>query len=137
MSVRNPYQTYKHNAVQTASPGELTLMLYNGCLNFIKQARQAIEENNIQERNKYMQKAQDIIRELMVTLNTDYAVAKDMLRMYDYILRRLIEANINNDAAILDEVETYVSQFRDTWKEVLRLNRQKQYGGGVPHDGKF
>ncbi|EGL83695.1 flagellar protein FliS [Caldalkalibacillus thermarum TA2.A1] len=137
MSVRNPYQTYKHNAVQTASPGELTLMLYNGCLNFIKQARQAIEEDNIQERNKYMQKAQDIIRELMVTLNTDYAVAKDMLRMYDYILRRLIEANINNDTAILDEVETYVSQFRDTWKEVLRLNRQKQYGGGVPHDGKL
>ncbi|QZT33939.1 flagellar export chaperone FliS [Caldalkalibacillus thermarum TA2.A1] len=137
MSVRNPYQTYKHNAVQTASPGELTLMLYNGCLNFIKQARQAIEEDNIQERNKYMQKAQDIIRELMVTLNTDYAVVKDMLRMYDYILRRLIEANINNDTAILDEVETYVSQFRDTWKEVLRLNRQKQYGGGVPHDGKL
>ncbi|MDQ0339920.1 flagellar protein FliS [Caldalkalibacillus uzonensis] len=137
MSVRNPYQTYKHNAVQTASPGELTLMLYNGCLNFIKQARHAMAENNIQDKNTNIQKAQDIIRELMVTLNTDYEVAKSMLRMYDYMLQRLIEANIKNDPAALDEVAEYVTQFRDTWKEVLQLNRQKQYGGGVPHDGKL
>lgn len=129
MLVRNPYQAYKQTSIETASPGELTLMLYNGCLEFIKKGKEAIKAGQIAERNRYLQKAQDIIRELMVTLDMKYEVAQSMMRMYDYILRRLIEANVKNDPAILDEVETYVRQFQETWKEVLRLNRQKQFGG--------
>jgi flagellar protein FliS len=105
-------------------------MLYNGCLNFIKQGKAAMQAGQIGEKNKYLQKAQDIIRELMVTLDTRYDVAKNMMRMYDYILQRLIEANVKNDPLILDEVEGYVRQFSETWKEVLHINRQKQYGGG-------
>jgi flagellar secretion chaperone FliS len=130
MTMNNPYQNYQVNAVQTASPGELTLMLYNGCLKFIKLARKAIEENNIPARNENLIKAQNIIRELMVTLNMEYDVAKPMMTMYDYIYRRLVEANVKNDAAILDEVEGYVTEFRDTWKQVIQLNRQRQYAQG-------
>jgi flagellar protein FliS len=130
MAVNNPYQSYQANAVQTASPGELTLMLYNGCLKFIKLARKAIEEKNIEEKNTNLLKAQKIIQELMVTLNMDYEVAKNMMMMYDYIYRRLVEANIKADAAILDEVEEYVTEFRDTWKQVIQLNRQQQYAQG-------
>ncbi len=130
MSVRNPYQAYKQTAVETASPGDLTLMLYSGCLNFIKQGKAAMEAGQIAEKNTYLQKAQDIIRELMVTLDTRYEVAQNMMRMYDYILHRLIEANIKNDPTILNEVEDYISQFQETWKQVLQINRQKQYGGG-------
>lgn len=130
MTMNNPYQSYQTNAVQTASPGELTLMLYNGCLKFIKLARKAIEENNIPARNENLIKAQNIIRELMVTLNMEYDVAKSMMTMYDYIYRRLVEANVKNDAAILDEVEGYVTEFRDTWKQVIQINRQRQYAQG-------
>ena len=130
MTMNNPYQNYQMNAVQTASPGELTLMLYNGCLKFIKLARKAIEENNIPARNENLIKAQNIIQELMVTLNMEYEVAKSMMTMYDYIYRRLVEANVKNDAAILDEVEGYVTEFRDTWKQVIQINRQRQYAQG-------
>ncbi len=130
MAINNPYQSYQENAVQTASPGELTLMLYNGCLKFIKLARKAIEEKNIEEKNTNLLKAQKIIQELMVTLNMDYEVAKNMMAMYDYIHRRLIETNITNDLAILDEVEGYVTEFRDTWKQVIQINRQRQYAQG-------
>jgi flagellar secretion chaperone FliS len=130
MTMNNPYQNYQTNAVQTASPGELTLMLYNGCLKFIKLARKAIEENNISARNENLIKAQNIIQELMVTLNMEYDVAKSMMLMYDYIYRRLVEANVKNDAAILDEVEGYVTEFRDTWKQVIQINRQRQYAQG-------
>ncbi|WP_044892945.1 flagellar export chaperone FliS [Bacillus alveayuensis] len=130
MAINNPYQSYQANSVQTASPGELTLMLYNGCLKFIKLARKAIEEKNVEERNTNLLKAQKIIQELMVTLNMDYEVAKSMMMMYDYIYRRLVEANIKADAAILDEVEEYVTEFRDTWKQVIQLNRQQQYAQG-------
>jgi flagellar secretion chaperone FliS len=130
MATNNPYQSYQANSVQTASPGELTLMLYNGCLKFIKLARKAMEEKNIEERNTNLLKAQKIIQELMVTLNMDYEVAKNMMVMYDYIYRRLVEANIKNDVEILDEVEGYVTEFRDTWKQVIQLNRQRQYAQG-------
>lgn len=128
MSLHNPYQAYQQNSVITASPGELTLMLYNGCLKFIKLAKLAIEEKRIEEKNTNIIKAQDIIRELMVTLNMDYEISHQMLQMYDYILNRLIEANIHNDVKILDEVEGYVTEFRDTWKQVIQINRKKQFG---------
>ena len=130
MSVRNPYQSYQQNAINTASPGELTLMLYNGCLKFIHIAKTAIAEKNIEMKNINIQKAQKIIQELMVTLNPELEVSKSMMPLYDYVYRRLIEANIKSDVAILEEVEEFVTDFRDTWKQVIQINRQKQYAEG-------
>ena len=123
----NAFNAYKQNSVTTASPGELTLMLYNGCLKFLTKAKQSMEVNNIEEKNYYIQRAQAIIAELMSTLNMDYDISKQMLPLYEYMNRQLIEANIKNDTAILDEVEGLVTDFRDTWKEVLKMTRQQQY----------
>jgi len=127
--MKNPYAAYEQNAVTTASPGELTLMLYNGCIKFLNQAKSAMEEKNYEMKNKYIQKAQSIISELMVTLNMDIPVAKHMMQMYDYMNRRLIEANIKNSIEILEEVESFVTEFRDTWKEVIQINRKAQFSG--------
>ncbi|WP_339175273.1 flagellar export chaperone FliS [Solibacillus sp. FSL R5-0691] len=122
------FNAYKQNSVTTASPGELTLMLYNGCLKFLTRAKKAIEEKNIEEKNTNIQKAQAIISELMSTLNKDLEVSKQMIPLYDYMNRRLMEANINNDSTIITEVEGLVTEFRDTWKEVIKITRQQQYG---------
>jgi flagellar secretion chaperone FliS len=130
MALNNPYQAYQQNSVSTASPGELTLMLYNGCLKFIKQARQAIQQKNTQEKNLNLQKAQRIIQELMITLNPEAAVSESMMSMYEYMNRRLVEANISNDLVILAEVEEYVTEFRDTWKQVIHSARKQQFGQG-------
>ncbi|MBN8201554.1 flagellar export chaperone FliS [Bacillus sp. NTK034] len=130
MAVSNPYQSYQQNSVNTASPGELTLMLYNGCLKFVHQAKKAIMDNNIEVKNTNIQKAQNIIQELMVTLNMDVEVSSNMMALYDYMNRRLMEANVKNETAILDEVEGLVTEFRDTWKEVIQVNRQKQFSQG-------
>ena len=130
MAVSNPYQSYQQNSVNTASPGELTLMLYNGCLKFIHQAKKAIMDKNIEAKNTNIQKAQNIIQELMVTLNMDVEVSQNMMSLYDYMNRRLMEANIKNDTGILDEVESLVTEFRDTWKDVIQVNRQKQFSQG-------
>ena len=124
------YNAYKQNSVTTASPGELTLMLYNGCLKFLNKAKIAIQEKNVQEKNTNLQKSQAIIAELMSTLNMDIEISKQMLPLYEYMNHRLVEANIQNDVAIIEEVEGLVTEFRDTWKEVLRINRQQQYGSG-------
>lgn len=130
MSLPNPYQSYQNNSVQTASPGELTLMLYNGCLKFITQAKQAIFNKNIQEKNTNLLKAQKIIQELMVTLNMDAPVSMTLMPMYDYLNRRLVEANIQNSIEILNEAESFLIEFRDTWKEAIQINRRLQYGQG-------
>ncbi|WP_010302148.1 flagellar export chaperone FliS [Kurthia senegalensis] len=129
MSVQNAYNAYKQNSITTASPGELTLMLYNGCIKFIHQARKAIELQDIQNRNKYVQKAQAIISELMITLNMDIPVSQNMFGLYEYMNRQLTQANIKNDVSILDEVEGLVVEFRDTWKQVIQKNRQQQFSG--------
>lgn len=118
---------YKQNSVTTASPGELTLMLYNGCLKFLTKAKKAIQDNNIQEKNTNIQKAQAIIHELMSTLNMDYDISNQMIPLYEYMKRRLMEANIKNDTAIIDEVIGLTTEFRDTWKQVIQITRQQQY----------
>jgi len=121
------YNAYKQNSVTTASPGELTLMLYNGCLKFLLKSKTAIEMENIEEKNTNIQKAQAIIKELMVTLKQDQPITQQMLPLYDYMNRRLIEANINNDTAIIDEVVELTTEFRDTWKQVIQITRQQQF----------
>ncbi|MEY9979951.1 flagellar export chaperone FliS [Lysinibacillus sp. RC79] len=124
------HNAYKQNSVTTASPGDLTLMLYNGCLKFLYKAKLAIQDKKIQEKNTNLQKAQAIISELMATLNMDIEVSKNMMALYEYMNHRLVEANIRNDISIIEEVEGLVLEFRDTWKEVIRINRQQQYGNG-------
>ncbi|MBO1511729.1 flagellar export chaperone FliS [Metabacillus bambusae] len=130
MAMNNPYQAYQQNSVSTASPGELTLMLYNGCLKFIRQATKALEQSNIEEKNTNLIKAQKIITELMITLNMDLDISKNMIIMYEYLNHRLIEANTKNDKEILKEVEGHVTEFRDTWKQVIQNARKQQYGQG-------
>ncbi|GEN54425.1 flagellar export chaperone FliS [Halobacillus faecis] len=123
-------QAYQNNSVETASPGELTLMLYNGCIKFIKVARKSMENKEIEKKNTNIQKAQKIIQELMVTMDQQYAITKEIMPLYDYMNRRLMEANTANDAEILDEVQGLVEEFRDTWKQVILEARKSQYGQG-------
>ncbi|HJF31269.1 MAG TPA: flagellar export chaperone FliS [Sporosarcina psychrophila] len=127
MAINNPYTTYQNNSINTSTPGELTLMLYNGCLKFILQAKRAMENNNIEEKNKSVQKAQAIISELMLTLDKSYPVAANMLVLYEFANSRLVDGNIKNDSTLFDEATTIITEFRDTWKQVIQLNRQKQY----------
>lgn len=127
MAINNPYTTYQNNSVNTSTPGELTLMLYNGCLKFIEQGKRALENGNVEEKNTAIQKAQAIISELMLTLDKSVAISKEMLILYEFANSRLIDGNIKNDAALFDEASGIITEFRDTWKQVIQINRQKQY----------
>lgn len=126
MSVQTAYNAYKQNSVTTASPGELTLMLYNGCLKFLNQSKKAIEAKQYETKNTYIQKAQAIIAELMATLNMDLEVSENMMALYEYMYARLSEANMKMDIDMITEVEGLVTEFRDTWKQVIQLNRKQQ-----------
>jgi len=128
--VANPYQKYQQQSVMTASQEELLIMLYNGCIRFIKLGIQAVEDRDIQKAHVNIVKAQDIIVEFISTLDMRYDVAKSLMPLYDYIYRRLVEANVAKDAAILNEVLGFVTELRDTWAEAAKqLKQQKAMSG--------
>lgn len=123
MAMKNPYGQYKQNSVMTASPQELTLMLYNGALKFIGQAKIYIEQKDIQKANESIIRAQDIINELNITLNMDYEVSTGLRSLYMYTLEKLVDANIYKDVKHLDEASEVVTELRDTWKEAMKLSK--------------
>jgi|SRR5690625_64428 len=130
MSIRQPYKAYQKNAITTASSGELTLMLYNGCIKFMKRAQKEIAEKNYINKNEYIQRARSIIKELMITLDQNVDLSKQLLPLYEYINYLLREANIRNEEKSLKEALELVTDLRDTWKEVILKTRQKQYSKG-------
>ena len=115
-------QMYQKNAVQTASPAKLTLMLYDGAVKFTNIAIEAIEAGDIEKAHNNIVKAQNIIVEFRSTLDMKYPVAKYFDVVYDYIYRRLVEANMKKDKDILVEALKHIKTMRDTWREVMKLN---------------
>ncbi len=123
MALNNPYNQYKENSVLTASPQELTLMLYNGALKFMHQGKLFIEQKNVQGANEALKRAQDIIDELNITLDMSYELSKNLRSIYAYVNERLFEANIKKDIAFINEAYDMVTELRDTWKEAMKLAR--------------
>lgn len=121
----NVYSQYNNSKVLTASPAELTLMLYDGAIKFCNIAIVGIEQNDVEKAHNNIVKATKIIDYFRQTLDMKYAVAEDFDRLYSYLSRRLVEANIKKDKAILEEVSGHLHSMRDTWKEVMRLDREK------------
>lgn len=117
----NAYNQYQNNAILTASPQELTLMLYNGAIKFCNQAIVSIDNNEMEKAHNYITRIEDIIEEFVITLDEKYPVAESFKKMYDYINDRLVEANITKDKEVLEEVLGYLRELRDTWKEAMKL----------------
>lgn len=120
----NPYAQYNQNKILTASPAELTLMLYDGAIKFCNIAMMGIEQNDLSKANNNIIKVEKIIEEFQLTLNFKYEIANDFNNVYNYLMKRLREANVKKDKEILEEVSEHLHTMRDTWKEVMRLNHQ-------------
>lgn len=120
MPIQNPYEEYQKNKILTATPAEVTLMLYEGAIKFCNIAIMAVEQNDLEKAHVNIMKTQRIIEEFRNTLDRKYPVAEDFDKIYVYVLRRLFEANIQKDKEILEEVNTHLRSLRDTWKEVMR-----------------
>ena len=125
------YQTYQQNSVNTASGGELTLMLYNGARKFLKQAMKDMENNDYEAKNINIQKGQNIIQELLITLDPNVELSKQMAPIYEFMLVHLREANMENNQEKLNDVLELVTEFRDTWKQVLLKSRQEKRAQGA------
>lgn len=123
MALPNAYAQYNTNKALTASPAELTLMLYEGAIKFCNIAILGVEQNDIEKAHTNIVKVQKIIDYFRQTLDMSYPVAQDFERVYVYLGQRLIQANIKKDKEILEEVCEHLRSMRDTWKEVMRICR--------------
>lgn len=119
MTPRNAYSAYANNRINTASPAELTLMLYDGAIKFCNIALMAIEQKNIEKAHTNIRKVQNIIEEFRATLNFKYPVAQDFENVYLYISDCLHEANMTKEPEMLEESLKHLRTMRDTWKEVM------------------
>lgn len=120
MALPNAYSQYNNSKVLTATPAELTLMLYEGAIKFCNIAIMGIEQNDVLKAHTNIVKVENIIIEFQSTLNHKYAVAEDFDKVYNYIYGRLVEANIKKDKKILEEVLVHLRGMRDTWKDVMK-----------------
>lgn len=125
MALPKAYAQYNNSRVLTASPAELTLMLYDGAIKFCNMAIEAVEQRNISKAHTNIVKVERIIDYLRTTLDMKYPVAEDFERIYVYLGQRLVEGNMKKDKEVLEEVCEHLRSVRDTWKEVMRMNREK------------
>jgi flagellar protein FliS len=119
----NAAAAYQNNKIKTATPAELTLMLYDGAIKFCNIALVAIDEKDINKAHQNIIKTEKIISYLRSTLDFKYPVAQDFENVYDLIFNKLVTANIRKDKEILEEALGLIREMRDTWKEVMQKGK--------------
>ena len=128
------YQSYKQTEIETASPGKLLLLLYDGALKRLQRAKDNLRRNQLEESHQDLVRVQEILVELILAL--DWNVAGDLAPrlhgLYNFMYRRLVDANIKQDAAAIDEVIQLLSTLREGWDEAYR---QLAGRGELPRNG--
>ncbi|SMB93919.1 flagellar protein FliS [Thermanaeromonas toyohensis ToBE] len=111
---------YLEMAVTTASPERLILLLYDGAINFLTRAMEAISARDFTEANRLIIRVEEIITELKNSLDTSYEIGKSLEKFYDLLLARLFAANVAKDREVLLEVQRYLKEMRSTWEEAIK-----------------
>jgi len=114
---------YLEQKVLSAKPEELTLMLYEGIIKFIGQAKVFVAVGNVEKSNAAIQRAQLIIDELAATLDMEFEFSENLAQLYDFVNERLFDANMKKDAKILEEALEIAVELRDLWKDIMKAAR--------------
>lgn len=132
----NPYSQYRQAQVQTATPEQLVLMLYDGAIKFCLQASDCLARGELAGVNQALLRVQDIIDELHLGVNDEAGeIAAQLNSIYDYLRRRAVEANMQKNQGVIDELLSHLRELRSTWAEAIILARH-QGGGGAHVDGR-
>ena len=135
--VNSAAEAYKKQQILTATPETLTLMLYNGCLKFIKEGSDALAEKNYEAANISLQKAQTIISEFRVTLNMDYEISHQLMPLYNYAYDRLVEGNLDNNFDAIKEATDIITELRDAWAQAMKKAREEKGRQGTEGSGVY
>lgn len=131
-------ENYLRNQIESASREQLLIMFYDGAVSFVTRAENAIKENNIEQRNYCINKANAIIAELSMTLDHEIGgkIAADLEALYDFMSRELIRANINNSLEPLETVQTLLTDLRSTWAQAIEASR-KEAAPSIAQDDNY
>jgi flagellar protein FliS len=135
MNATNTANAYKRQQILTASPEELTLMLYNGAIRFVTESIMAIEKKNIERAHNANMRAQNIVREFMVTMDREQEISHNWLLIDEYILHCLIQGNMKKNKVQLEEARKLLLEFRDAWIQVMKkmsMDRSVRKDGSCP-----
>ena len=135
--VNSAAEAYKKQQILTATPEALTLMLYNGCLKFIKEGSDALAEKNYEAANISLQKAQNIISEFRVTLNMDYEISHQLMPLYNYAYDRLVEGNLDDNFDAIKEATDIITELRDAWAQAMKKAREEKGRQGTEGSGGY
>jgi len=133
----NAAEAYRRQQIMTATPEALTLMLYNGCLKFMSEGKEAIEKKDYEQANISLQKAQRIISEFRATLNMDYEISHQLMPLYNYVYDRLVEGNMKSSTALVDEAKGIITELRDAWMQAMKKARAEKKGQGAAEGGSY
>ncbi|MDR0446655.1 MAG: flagellar export chaperone FliS [Oscillospiraceae bacterium] len=114
----NPQDLYRRQHVLTASPVELIVLLYDGLKKNIVRAERASEKGDVEKAHTCFIKAQNIISELMNSLDMSVPISDDLLRLYEFILHELIDANVKKDMSKIPDILGIVDELRSAWQEI-------------------
>jgi len=130
----NGFNQYQSNQIATASREQILLMLYDGAIRFSKQAKLALENNDMANKGKFIGKTMAIISEFSNSLDHDIGgdIAKNLDALYAYMLKELTKANINNDTAPIDNTCNILCELRATWAEAIDINNEQQQDAASP-----
>jgi flagellar protein FliS len=118
--IQSQRNKYMENTVQNATPAQLLIMLIDGAIRFCKQGMNAIEANNYSEANLNLSKVQDIVSELIITLDRTSPISEGLLKLYEYFNFRLIEANIQKKVEPAQEVLGYLVELKEVWIQTAK-----------------
>lgn len=131
MNAANYASAYKNQQIMTAPPEELTLMLYNGAIRFVKESIIALQQGDLNKSHNANVKAQDIVREFMCTLDMQYEISKNYMLLYDFIFRQLVEGNVKKDQEKLENAKELMEELRDTWVQAIKQVKQSHGGKAI------
>ena len=121
----NPYQQYQRTQAETASPGELIVMMYNGAIRFLTVAKQRMESEDVPGANTYLLRAQDVMLELMVSVDVSVGeVARNLYDLYEFMHGHLVKANVKKDVGMIDEVTGLLRELLTAWEQAIQADKK-------------
>lgn len=123
----NPYEQYKKSSIESISPGEVIIKLFEGCHKFLVTAKGEMVKGNKLEANKNIIKAEDILIELINSLDFEYDISNQIYVMYNYMFMELVKITVSQDVENLERITKMVAEYHETWKKANQLDRIEKH----------
>lgn len=137
MNAMNPYlKEYKKNQIETATPEQVLILLYDGAIQYLNRAKVAIEQANDEQYHSNILSCQKIILEFMNTLDMELggSLAQNLYRLYDYLYNTLVKAGLSKNIDNINEVLRHLTSLRETWQKAIEIANSEKSANLMDED---